>query len=34
MMQPTPTKPAVPAQAPIKRKPRPSPVRFTDWASI
>lgn len=22
------------AQPPVKRKPRPAPVRFTDWASI
>ncbi len=33
MHQPTPQSPAT-AQPPVKRKPRPVPVRFTDWASI
>ncbi len=25
---------APPAAAPVPRKPRPAPVRYTDWASI
>lgn len=34
MIHPSPSQNPVPPQAPVKRKPRPSPVRFTDWASI
>ncbi|GEM_PF-4461448 len=34
MIHSTPTQQPIPAQAPVKRKPRPAPVRFTDWASI
>lgn len=30
----TPSQPAGTTPSPATRKPRPAPVRFTDWASI
>lgn len=34
MIHSTPTQAPANGQSPVKRKPRPAPVRFTDWASI
>ncbi|CTQ51106.1 hypothetical protein JDO7802_03144 [Jannaschia donghaensis] len=34
MIHATPTPSPVNAQPPVKQKPRPAPVRFTDWAAI